>query len=280
MSRWWRAYDEAVDDPKLMLLSDRAHRAWFNLMCLASVGDGRLPERKVIELKLRLSPSKTQAVLTELVEAGLIDESDDGLTPHNWNGRQYKSDVSTERVQRFRERERNVSVTPPENRIQITDTEKKNIRAVAPATRTDPEFDEFWKEYPKRGTAANPKKPAKEKFERLVKSGIDSTIIISAARRFCKIERDAGRFGTEKVAMAITWLNQERFNDYGPPATASPMQPPPGLPTDAELRERYGQPNRTVQTQTEATRVNGNGADYEGELRRESAEIRPTIRSF
>lgn len=29
MSRWWRAYDEAVDDPKLGMLSDRAFKRAF-----------------------------------------------------------------------------------------------------------------------------------------------------------------------------------------------------------------------------------------------------------
>lgn len=122
MSRWWRAYDEAVDDPKLLLLSDRAHRAWFNLMCLASIGGGRLPERKVMELKLRLAPAKLKVVLDELLAAGLLDQDEAGFAPHNWNGRQYKSDVSTERVKRFRNGQRNVSVTPPENRVQNTES--------------------------------------------------------------------------------------------------------------------------------------------------------------
>lgn len=132
MSRWWRAYDEAVDDPKLLLLSDRAHRAWFNLMCLASIGEGRLPERKVIELKLRLPPAKAQAVLKELIDAGLIDEDETGLKPHNWNGRQYKSDVSTERVKRFRNGNRNVSVTPPETESRKQKEEKDDAPDGAP----------------------------------------------------------------------------------------------------------------------------------------------------
>ena len=78
MNHWWRAYNEAVDDPKLLLLSDRAHRAWFNLLCLASIGGGRLPDRKVIELKLRLSAAKTDAVLKELIAAGLLDVDEAG----------------------------------------------------------------------------------------------------------------------------------------------------------------------------------------------------------
>ncbi len=48
MSRWWRAYDEAVDDPKLIMLGDKTHRAWFNLMCVASLNGGVLPDIKVV----------------------------------------------------------------------------------------------------------------------------------------------------------------------------------------------------------------------------------------
>ena len=40
--RWFRMYDEVVDHPKVQRLSDRAFRAWVNLMCLASRGEGRI----------------------------------------------------------------------------------------------------------------------------------------------------------------------------------------------------------------------------------------------
>lgn len=142
MSRWWRAYDEAVDDPKLCLLSDRAHRAWFNLMCVASAYGGSLPDIKVIALKLRMTPAKAQAAIDELRAGGLIDEVDGRLTPHNWNARQFKSDVTdptnAERQKRYRHRNRNgpdtvtetVTVTPP--RVQSTETEKKDAADAAP----------------------------------------------------------------------------------------------------------------------------------------------------
>jgi hypothetical protein len=120
---------------------------------------------------------------------------------------------------------------------------KDRIRAVAVATRPEAEkiFDErFWPEYPKRGDAANPKKPARDKFVRLVKDGTDPEVMISAAKRFCLIEREAGRYGTDKVAQAITWLNQQRFSDYAESSPAKPTGPPPGLPSDEELRRKYG----------------------------------------
>lgn len=142
MSHWWRAHDEAVDDPKLCLLSDRLHRAWFNLMCVASAYGGVLPDIKIVAVKLRMSASKAQAAVDALREARLIDETESGLRPHNWDARQFKSDVTdptnAERQQRYRDRHRNavttvteiVTVTP--TREQSTETEKKDAASAAP----------------------------------------------------------------------------------------------------------------------------------------------------
>lgn len=93
MSRWWRAYDEAVDDPKLILLTDKQHRAWFNLCCITSQNGGTLPALAVIAVKLRTSPDKARGIVAELVALGLVDNDGNGVfAPHNWNARQYKSD--------------------------------------------------------------------------------------------------------------------------------------------------------------------------------------------
>jgi hypothetical protein len=128
VSRWWRAYDEAVDDPKLCLLTDRQHRAWFNLCCITSQNGGVLPSIDAIAFKLRMTPLKAKAIVSELQSAGLIDDDGNGdLSPHNWGGRQFQSDGSTDRVKRFRERKRNVSPavseTPPDTEA---DTEQKD----------------------------------------------------------------------------------------------------------------------------------------------------------
>src|SRR5262249_2583427 len=146
---WWRAHDEAVDDPKLQMLPPHLFKAWFNLCCLASANNGTLPPFHVVSFKLRMSESETKIVLNELQSRGLNDDVDGELEPHNWRKRQYKSDNSTGRVRQFRERQRNVSETPPEteNRIQRQKQKerKKSICAVADATRTadDVFFDEF-----------------------------------------------------------------------------------------------------------------------------------------
>lgn len=101
-------------------------------------------------------------------------------------------------------------------------------------------FSEFWKVYPKRGDAANPKKPAADKFERAIRGGADPAVIIAAAARYASIESTAGRSNTDKVAQAVTWLNQQRWNDYPHSEPAeTPVPPDPSMPSDAELRERY-----------------------------------------
>ena len=154
MSRWWRAYDEAVDDPKLGLLTDRQHRAWFNLVCISSQNGGTLPAMPAVAFKLKLSIDKARSIVAELVTLKLFDlDSETGVcAPHNWKGRQFQSDVSTTRVKRFRERERNVSVTPPD-----TDTDTEQIqRQKTPPLPPLPTASE----YPETAAAVREKDPA------------------------------------------------------------------------------------------------------------------------
>lgn len=151
MSRWWRAHDDAVDNPKLCLLSDRAHRGWFNLMCVASANGGTLPGMDVLHVKLRLPVKKIEAIIAELRERRLLDEVDGVLRPHDWDGRQFKSDVTdgtnAARQKRYRDRHRNAKnnavtpVTVTATRVQSTETEKKDAADAAPSV--DPEKDLF-----------------------------------------------------------------------------------------------------------------------------------------
>lgn len=280
MSRWWRAYDEAVDDPKLQQLPAVLFRAWFNLCCLTSKNGGVLPSKSVIAFKLRCSEEKAAAIVEQLRDVQLIDEIEcDGtvdLAPHNWKGRQFQGDTSTPRVKRFREQQRNVSsdvsVTPPETEAD-TDTEperkKTDIRAVAVATRPDCEkdFGEFWKVYPKRD-GANPKAPAEKLFVSALKSGVSAAEITAGAARYADDERRLGHVGTPHVAQAVTWLRQRRWGDY--PATAPPsanpayLTPPPGCQSLEEIRAMYGNRN-AAGVETEVRSDAGMGEDGAGQ---------------
>lgn len=130
--RWWRAYSRARHDPKLLKLSDKHFRWWFNLVCVAAENGGSLPPHADLAVEFRVTGAAMTQVLDVLVGAGLLDHDDAGIRPHNWNALQYVSDSSSNRVKQFRERQRNVSVTPSETEAETdTESEKEIVRAFA-----------------------------------------------------------------------------------------------------------------------------------------------------
>lgn len=234
--RWFRVYDDLLNNAKLQKLSAETFRGTLNCWCIASKHDGKLPPLEEVAFMLRMAPKKAADLLNELEAAGLLDNVDGKLTPHNWSSRQYKSDTSNERVQRHRQRKRNATcnvtgndgVTPPEQtQIQIEDS-----RSVADATRpiVDDPFDRFYRAYPKRD-GANPRKPAKAKFEKLVRNGADPEAIIAGATRYADELAGQNKLNTVYVAQANTWLNQERWRD------TEPTKPTPAATSKVFLTE-------------------------------------------
>lgn len=131
---WFRAYSEALDDPKVQRLHPTLFKAWFNLLCLACQHNGVLPSNDDIAFRLRVSAQDAQGYIDELILAGLIDIRPDGTrTPHNWETRQFVSDTSTERVRKHRKRKQKAQgndnetfpETPPEQSRAETETEEK-----------------------------------------------------------------------------------------------------------------------------------------------------------
>jgi hypothetical protein len=145
MSRWFRFYDDAVNDPKVQRLAPELFKAWINILCIVSKAGGTVPPISEVAFALRVKVGKVQIYITELVTAGLLDKNETGFAPHNWNARQFKSDVSNERVKQHRERKCNVTptvtVTPPETeQIQNTETEQSREKRARRATRLPNEW--------------------------------------------------------------------------------------------------------------------------------------------
>jgi hypothetical protein len=151
MSRWFRLDDDVINDPKILLLPEQMRWIWVAFLCIASKNSGQLPGIKIIALSLRVKETKAAEYLTMLCIAGLIDKTETGFVPHNWAKRQFKSDVSTDRVKRFRQQERNVSETPPHTHTEThTQTEKKETRAVALSRDDAIAFEKFWDQWPNK----------------------------------------------------------------------------------------------------------------------------------
>lgn len=232
MSMWFRMYSDVINDPKVMRLPEAMRWHWVAVLCCSAKNGGRVPPVADLAFLLRLDEERAAAVLRGLLAAGLLDEDAEGLAPHNWEGRQFKSDTSNDRVKRFRDRQRNATGNEERNvTAAVTETAPEQNRAEAETdTRADadaprPErmpsrFDEFWKVYPRRD-GPNPRKPAEAKFAALVKSGVDQQAVIDAARKLAADEAARGNIGTRFIPQAMTWLNQQRWNDHAAVASAS-----------------------------------------------------------
>lgn len=110
-------YDEALDDPKVQRLSPEDFKFWVNCLMLANRHSGVLPPLADIVFAFRMDEIAIVSALDRLVYIELIDILKGGINgrrfaPHGWDKRQYKSDTSTERVKRFRDKTETVSETP------------------------------------------------------------------------------------------------------------------------------------------------------------------------
>jgi hypothetical protein len=92
-----------LDDPKVQRLEPVLFKAWVNILCIASRNDGALPALEDLAFSLRVSVKEAGSTVDRLCEAGLLDRGDP-IKPHNWDERQFRSDTSTDRVKRFRQR--------------------------------------------------------------------------------------------------------------------------------------------------------------------------------
>lgn len=147
--KWFRLYVDVIHDPKVQKLQPQLFKDWINVLCLAAEHDGKIPASMPdIAFTLHVTEARVRKIIDDLTRAGLLDVSETAISPHNWNSRQYKSDVSTERVRRYRNGKGNasrnvtgnVSETPSDTDTETdTDTEPdgggKTRRGRAPVRR-------------------------------------------------------------------------------------------------------------------------------------------------
>lgn len=146
---WFRMYSEFATDPKVQMLSEVDQRRLTMLFCLRCNDNVTLRDEEVTFL-LRISNESWQVTKSLFIAKGFIDENNEVL---NWDKRQFISDSSAERVARHRAKNNidvtigNVTVTPPEQIQNRTDTEQKE-QIVAKAPKYIPPISEdLFKEY-------------------------------------------------------------------------------------------------------------------------------------
>lgn len=138
---WFRLYHEAIDDPKLKLLHFEYRWHYIALLCCKAQGilenENDELRRRMVAAKMDLSLTQLEDIIWTLAEIDLVDP--DTMQPLAWDDRQFKSDSSTERVQKYREKQKkqqhkdmkrysNGNVTAQDTDTE-TDTEKEKTRA-------------------------------------------------------------------------------------------------------------------------------------------------------
>lgn len=104
---WLRLYHEFADDPKIQMLAFEDQRHYVMVLCLKGRGvmDSNTPtpeyRERMIAKALGLDPLTSREVKFRLMEPGLIDKN---WQPVKWSERQFESDNSTERVQKYRDK--------------------------------------------------------------------------------------------------------------------------------------------------------------------------------
>lgn len=116
---WLRLYSRIVDDEKVRLLAfeDRWH--FVALLCLKNEGltdepPSELRQRK-IAVRLGVQVRELDEIARRLREVGLIDKN---LQPFAWNDCQKPSDSSSERVRKFREKQRSKACVTNDETLQ------------------------------------------------------------------------------------------------------------------------------------------------------------------
>lgn len=251
--QWFRMYGDFVNDPKMVGISRDARLLFVELCCLAtSHGDGsgstnHTPKQAMTALRIHYKTFK--AALITLQEIGVCNVNDSGvIVLTNWQKRQFSSDSSAKRTQKYREKNRFVTSQERHSDALDTDTDIKNIKkenhnaqrtvievgAVSLSKKVRKEkpaepdgFDEFWKTYPQyKGRSV--RAVAVTAYSARLKEGASVDDMLAAARNYAA-SPDALQEGGKYAPACHRWLSSGKWQAWVPEATSTSTPAPVGL---------------------------------------------------
>jgi hypothetical protein len=189
---WIKLYNGLLEDYEFGGLPDASKMHLIAIWLLASRSDNKIPyDPKWVSNRINATEDVN---LDLLVQRGFI--------------------VLDQQVQQDASKPPAECLTREEGQTQDIEKRKEETQAVAkPLPCSSDAFERFKAAWPKRD-GANPWQPAEKKFWALVKTGVDPEIMITAAVALAREEGARGNIGTKFIPQAITWLNQQRFQDY------------------------------------------------------------------
>jgi hypothetical protein len=250
MSRWFRHYAGLSRDDKLVRAAVKARQpveraVWVYgaiLESAAEVNDGGRYDFDVDEAAyfLRCEPGDLSSIVDALCDLGRLDAG----KVTKWGDRQFESDGSKERQQRYRDRqkasrERNGDVTPPSRDGEVTPQEAEtetqsetdsNAPSVPEAARARVSFEDVLEAYPR--DPGSKTETARLAFERIPEAERETVLAgaMYAAKALAKDSLKRNR-SIEEGARWITELHNFLANGEwrGAAALAAKDQPSPDL---------------------------------------------------
>lgn len=193
---WIRFYNTTLDDYEVAHLPDVAKAHLFGIWLLASRYENIIPyDANWIGKKINAT---SPVDLDQLTSLGLIE-------------------IIGARTKPLARRKQ---LAVPETEANTEGEKKEPPKAPKGAVVYPESFEGFWKAYPSRGTAANPKHPAFLKWEQTVKDGMEPSELTAAALRY---RVNIGeKNGTEFVVQTTRWFKEKRYLDAPAPVAAEP----------------------------------------------------------
>lgn len=155
--KWFRLYNEIIDDPKMLEITDKEFRHFIFLMCLASEREKEgLIDLSIekISWRLRLSLEEAGQIIDKLKSLKILSQNGDGFQFLNWEKRQYRSDNVNERVKKFRQKKKGENETLHET-LHETDQRQRqrqsnnNLTVICPQKEIVDLYHETLPELPK-----------------------------------------------------------------------------------------------------------------------------------
>jgi hypothetical protein len=150
--KWFRFHTEFSKDPKVQSMSEALQRRLVMLFCLECSGELAVLSKEEIAFFLRINDETLHETFQLFQDKGFLDEN---LRIKNWKKRQYASDTSTDRVKKFREKQRlsdmkrfrNVTVTSPDTETDTETDIKENIKRKKIPIKPDDVSQDVWESF-------------------------------------------------------------------------------------------------------------------------------------
>lgn len=231
---WSKFYwSDWLADAGLRRSSFAAKGLWIDMLCIAAQSDpiGYLTVKKVplsvndIARMCGGSEPEVRALITELEGNGVLSRDRNGTI---YSRRMTRDDKKARTAQKNGKLGGNPKLGN-HSAISASDNhrDKCEVKPQIPLTTIqkkaysyDDRFEEAWQGYPRRD-GGNPKAPAAKRFLLAVKAGADPQVIIDGVKRFAVAEQR--NIGTPYIPQMVKWLNDQRWLDYGPGLSTTPI---------------------------------------------------------